>query len=373
MKRIKLSSTRTRKGHRIQTVILAWVLSIAALILVFGIGVKAFLLLGKNSLYKGVEKTGTSLGEIAWEEEEGEQDIFTEPVDEEEVWQEGWIRYQGDIYQFNDNIITFLVLGIDQNNGKGIDLNKKYSAGQSDAIFLVVANPDTKTIKVIAINRDTMTDIKIPDVGGTGSDYYLQAQLTTQYGFGDGGAGSCELSKEAVSKLFYDLPIHGYVSFNMLGISELNDALGGVEVTMAEDYTSINKKWKAGETILLKGKDAYDFVQHRDTKEFESARGRLGRQKQYLSNFANLAIAQVKGDITLPLTLYNKMKKYLVTDISVDEISYLASEVTGYTFDGNDIYTLEGITAEVDGFEQFYPNKQALRSLIIETFYKKVE
>lgn len=54
----------------------------------------------------------------------------------------------------------------------------------------------------------------------------ITAQIAIQHGYGDGKELSCELTRDAVSSLLYELPIHGYAAVNMAAIPELNDALG---------------------------------------------------------------------------------------------------------------------------------------------------
>ena len=34
----------------------------------------------------------------------------------EEGWQDGWIRYNGQIYAYNEDIMTFLVMGVDNDD-----------------------------------------------------------------------------------------------------------------------------------------------------------------------------------------------------------------------------------------------------------------
>ena len=106
---------------------------------------------------------------------------------------------------------------------------------------------------------------------------------------------------------------------------------------------------------------------------FESARNRLARQKQYLSVFAGTAMAKIKKDVTLPVSLYQAFKPYTVTDISVDEISWLASQLTSYKFDENAVYSMEGITVKGQKFEEFYPDEEALQELIIKVFYREID
>lgn len=294
------------------------------------------------------------------------------------TWKEGWIRYQGKIYEYNEDLMTFLVMGIDK-YGEVQESTKTADGGQADAIFLVVANPDEKKLSLIGINRDTMVDINAIDMYGDQTQATAYAQIAVQHGYGDGRELSCELMEQAVSNLFYELPIHGYVSVNMDAIPALNDAVGGVTLTAMEDvYTSGTARTKdnlvvgRGQDITLSGKEAYYYVRYRNKDEFESARLRLSRQKQYLECFLNQAKTETRKDLTLPVSVYQKLSKYMVTDITVDEISYLASEYVGYSLDKNGIYSLEGETKMGEISEEFYPDEDALVDLMVRIFYREV-
>lgn len=288
------------------------------------------------------------------------------------TWQEGWVRYDGDIYAYNEDILTFLVMGIDKKGEVSENVNLT-SGGQSDALFLLIVNPHNKTISIFAIDRNTMTDVVMVGIGDGGADIVTTAQLAIQHGFGDGEKESCELTRDAVSKLLFDLPIQGYISINYEAIPYINDAVGGIEVTIPEDAAGAKKEWHTGDTVLLQGQDAIKFVKWRDIAIYESARLRTQRQKTYLTSFVAQAIAATKKDITMPITLYNKVKGYTVTDISVDEMTYLATELLDYQFSGNQIYTMAGETVMGEKYEEFYPDMDALKKQMIDLFYEKVD
>ena len=74
----------------------------------------------------------------------------------------------------------------------------------------------------------------------------------------------------------------------------------------------------------------------------------------------NQAKAAVKQDMTLPLKLYTQVLPYMVTDISADEAVYLAGQALSYSFDENDIYTMEGHVEMGEVFEEFYQDDTAL-------------
>ena len=119
------------------------------------------------------------------------------------------MKYKDTVYAYNEDIMTFLFMGIDKNSD-AIEVAEGTDGGQADALFLAVMNPHDKTIKVIGINRNTMTDIDIYNEQGA----YVtttKAQIAVQHGFGNGVEKSCEYQQKAVANLFYNLPIHGWV------------------------------------------------------------------------------------------------------------------------------------------------------------------
>ena len=177
----------------------------------------------------------------------------TEPLSEEEAytWQEGWVKYHDTIYEYNEDIMTFLVMGIDKDSD-AVKVAEGTDGGQADALFLVVMNPQDKSIKIIGINRNTMTDIDLYDEEGA----YItttKAQIAVQHGFGDGMEESCEYQCRAVANLFYNLPIHGYAAVNMSAIPTINDAVGGIKVTVLEDMTAIDDNFVKYELVHLIG------------------------------------------------------------------------------------------------------------------------
>lgn len=369
MKHVRFTGTDVGRRHRsIGNTLLAVFLVIGVLIIAGYFGVKVFLNIGHNSL---LQKPATQAPVIV--DNDGDT-TSSEPQEvlPDTVWKEEWVSYDGKIYEYNDDMLTFLALGIDK-MGKVEKAKNKTDGGQADALFLVCANPDTKQINIIGVNRDTMVDVVMVGIGENGEDIIAPAEIAVQHGFGDGMEQSCELTVDAVSKLFYGLPIHGYLSFNKGGLVELSNALGGVKVTIPQDMTDVNSKWKKGAEVTLKGEDAAKFITTRDCTEFESARDRLNRQKLYLSAMGSTTFEKLKQDITLPVKLYQKFKPYIVTNLTVDEIAWMAAEFSGYQLNIDTIYSLEGETKMGEQFEEFYPDKDALKRLMFELFYHEVE
>lgn len=372
MERSLRAERSRRKRRRILQRIFAWLLVLVLVIAVAVAAVSLYISRGGRRLHDRTAGARPNLEQVETDTAEiGEQEAGYEPV-VDAVWEEGWIRYQGKVYAYNEDIVTFLVMGIDKME-EVEESRDGVSGGQSDALFLVILNPDDRSIRILAVNRDTMTDVVVYDPDKEEDSPVTTAQIASQHGFGDGRELSCELTQAAVSRLLYDLPISGYVSVNMAAIPELNDALGGVDVTSLEDMHKVIKGATEGAALHLEGMDAFWYVKYRDTTVFESARGRLARQKQYLTAFVNKAIAATKEDITLPLDLYGRLKQYMVTDVATDEVAYLASELIHYSFEQDAVYTLEGVTEMGEKHEEFYPDPQAMKDLMIRLFYREVE
>lgn len=298
----------------------------------------------------------------------GEESLTKE---EEEKWQEGWVKYQGEVYTYNEEILTFLIMGIDKENDVE-EVAEGTDGGQADALFLVVLNPKDKSIKVVGINRNTMTDIETYDGHG---EYVstVKSQLAIQHGFGNGMEESCEYQKKAVANLFYQLPIHGYAAVNMSAVATINDAVGGVEVTVPADVAGITEYFVEGSRLRLMGENAFWFVKYRDTDVFGSADMRLERQKTYINGFIEAAKQAVHNDLSVVIDLYQAVKPWMVTDISLDEAVYLAPVLKDYGFSAENFYMLQGETVMGEQYEEFYPDEDAMFEMILDIFYEKVQ
>ena len=235
-----------------------------------------------------------------------------------------------------------------------------------------------QSIKIIGINRNTMTDIDIYDDYGRYQTTAL-GQVALQHSFGDGMEESCEYQVKAVSNLFHQLPIHGYAAINMSAISTINDqgggvdVVGGVDVTVLEDLTKYDKKLKKGARVHLEGDTAFHYIKSRDIYISGSNNSRLERQRQYINSFINAARVKCRENSSAAVELFTAIGNKMVTNISADEISYLAPFLVSYQFDMDNIVTIDGETKKNGKFEEFYADENSLYEAIIEVFYEKVD
>ena len=294
------------------------------------------------------------------------------PEDNAQKWEDDWVRYDGNVYDYNEDITTFLIMGIDKSDEVVKEVKEGTDGGQADALFLLVLNPRKQAINIIGINRNSMTDIDVYDDYGRYQTTII-GQLCTQHGFGNGKEESCEYQVKAVSNMFYQLPIHGYAAINMSAIPIINDMVGGVDVTVLEDLTFENKELVEGEKVHLEGEAALAYVKGRDLKLFGSSDRRLERQRQYLNSFIKAAREMSQDNTNAAIEIFTEISDKMVTNISADEISYLAPYLTRFSFDATDFKMINGENKKVNGFEGFYVDEKDLYRTIIEVFYEKVD
>ncbi len=288
------------------------------------------------------------------------------------TWKDDWIIYHGDIYDYNEDVMTFLIMGIDKSDDEVKEVYGEVNGGPADALFLLVFNPHDKSTRIIGINRNTMADVDIYDEYGN----YVntrRAQIAVQHGFGDGLEQSCELQKLAVSKLFFSLPIHGYAAINMSAIPAINDAIGGVDVTPKSSFITGNCSFVQDQMVHLNGNMAFDYLHYRDVNQAGSADLRLQRQKEYLMAYISKAKSMAKKNPMLISDIYDTIKKQMVTDLTAQEVFFLSTTTLDYSFNNDNLYLLKGYTNIGDTFEEFYADNDELIKLMIEVFYEKVD
>jgi len=276
------------------------------------------------------------------------------------------VKYNGETYVFNENAENILFLGIDSTktvDGSSDDKN------QADVLIIAHIDKEANTVKLINIPRDTMTDVKQYNELG---DYvgHEERQIALSFAYHDGGEESCNDTVEAVSNLFYGLPIHGYYAFHMNCIVDINDAVGGVTVTVPEDLSMFDERLYKDAVVHLDGNMAMLFVQSRMELEDSSNDFRNERQKIYLKQFIPTAIEAVKHDLTLPIDLLDALSDYSVTDLSASEITYLISEVIEMDVDDN-IVNLQGESVVNNMFSEKHLDEKAFYELVLTYFYEK--
>lgn len=271
------------------------------------------------------------------------------------------IVVDGREYRLNTNIQTVLFMGIDK-NAKSDMGDRAGENGQSDSLNLLIVDRETKKAQILQISRDSMVDIDIYSASGE-KMISEPGQIALQYAYGDGEEESCRLTAGKVSELLYGVNVDSYLSLTMEGMVKAADAIGGVTMTVPEDYTWIDPAFSKGATLTMDGEMVEKYVRSRDTEVLDSNVQRMERQSQFMG--ALIEKLQNVKETSNYLSLYQQMEPYMVTNMTADEMKSLSE----YDIDTNTL-DVPGEVILKDGHAQFIVDNEALRKIILKTFYK---
>lgn len=296
-------------------------------------------------------------------------------------WQDDWLVYHEKIYEYKEDTMNFLLLGIDKKGKLDHDTDlSDWDAGQADAVFVVSLDPNEKKVSVIGIPRNSMAYVEMFDADGS-SLGYIYNQVCLQYGYAGGGELGLEATKRLVSELLYELPIHGVCAINFKAIEIVTEKIGGVEVTIKEDLSILGPEFVEGNQVVIKGDNTVDYLIYRDTSVIGSPTTRLSREKEFLEAMIHKSISCVKKNPAIVSDVYKAILPYMNTDVTLDKAVYLAMNSLDYKIDSDSFYQLQGEDKEVTGigefgeertFNDFYLDEDNLLETVVKVFYEEV-
>lgn len=301
---------------------------------------------------QGIVKTGTVTGEDELVSSSGQNTV----------------EYEGSTYTYNDHLSNYLFMGIDSTEEVS-NMESQMDAGQADSIFIISLDRAEETLQVLSIPRDTITEIEVFNPSGT-SLGMTDNHINLQYAYGDGKEESCELMKTAVSNLLYGLPIQGYYSMNISGISEVGKLVGDVEIVVPDDSLEEHDPYfKEGETVIINGDNAEEFLRYRDTGKSQSALVRQQRQKTYLKALIPKLQEKMQANSSFVGNLLDDIQPYTVTNIGNDVFVKLLNAAGNSTLETQ---TVPGEGIEGKYYDEYHVNHDELYRLILSMFYNKI-
>ena len=281
------------------------------------------------------------------------------------------ITWQGKTYRKNTYIKTILCMGVDRSDDM-IGTRDAGFAGQSDGIFLLAEDTARNQIKILMIPRDTMTEIMITDDNNEEIGEEVN-HLTLAYAYGDGGEKSCNYMKTAVTKLLCGLSIDRYMAVDTKVISTLNDAVGGVTVTIPTDgMEKSNPAFVKGSKVTLHGSDAEKFIRYRDITRDGSALFRMDQHQEYIEQFFQTVKHKSKEDSQIVPRMFDMIQDYMITDMQKAEYLKIALDILSNGNLDNDAFeTIPGIGVATDTYDEYYADKQQMIPILIEMFYRE--
>lgn len=282
------------------------------------------------------------------------------------------VEWDGKTYKRNSYTKAILVAGIDRSN-EMTEAKELGEAGQSDGLFLIAQDTARNELKILSIPRDTITEITITDnkgnVLGKQSDH-----LSLAFSYGDGMHQSGIYMTEAVSELLKGFEIEGYLAADMAVIKDLNDAVGGVTVTVPQfGMENADPEFVPGQQVTLMGDMAEAFVRYRDTNLDHSAIYRMNQQKEYITQYFKALKKKSTENSQIVTQLFDMMEGYMVTDMAKDEYMKIALDaLTSSGIDAESFYLIPGNAVTTEEYDEFHANMEETIPLILELFYRDV-
>lgn len=269
-----------------------------------------------------------------------------------------------------NNIQTYLFMGLDS-RGESESKEEYDGTGQCDVLQVIVLDRTNKTYTRLPINRDTMTDVKSLETDGT----YIgtsEVQIALAHSNGDGMEISCENTVDAVSNLLYGQQIDGYIALNMDSIEVLNHLVGGVTVTIEDDFSESDPTLIQGETVKLTDEQAMHFVHDRLNVADGTNENRMKRQAEFLSSLKLILVEKCLADNAFALDIYDGLENYMVTDVSRNGFIKLAAFLA--ESEEQDALRIDGESSIGElGFNEFRADEESLSEAVIQLFYDKLE
>lgn len=285
--------------------------------------------------------------------------------------------YKGKEYKQKRNVDTFLVMGLDEISTDIVyDEDAINNNQEADFLILFVFDNNKRTYSALHINRDAMAKMDIFGAKGDVVGSKVQ-QLALAHTYGDGKRESCKNTVKAVEGLLNnDVNIESYISVPMDSVAEINDIVGGVEVTVLQDLTYADAELYEGATVTLEGDQALTYVRTRYGLDNSSNEARMQRQKQYLEKLFDAINTKLEVDDEIVDTLMDSNTFKTIEANNINTIESVFRKLPEYEFCG--IYSLEGDyqTAQNDKGEinmEFYPYDDSVEESVINLLYNPSE
>lgn len=245
-----------------------------------------------------------------------------------------------------DDTYNILLCGVDE------------SHENADTIVLASFDTKAKTLRLLSIPRDTMSNEERPI-------QKINASYSVDY------EGNIEQTIREVEKVTA-LPIDRYAITTFEGFEEAIDAIGGVEMYVPMDleysdpYQDLEINLKEGDQVL-DGKHALQFVRFRSGYATGDI-GRIGAQQLFFAALADTFLN--KSIVTKVPSLAKVVSENMETDLTISEMIWFFKQAQGMSKDSIEMFILPGTPDYYDGLSYYIPSESGIIELINSKFMK---
>lgn len=264
------------------------------------------------------------------------------------------------------DLTNILLLGVDWTETEDA-VSGRY-AGQADFLYLITLDKKNRTILTLQLDRDTITDIRI---FGPFGDYtgIRTTQLCLSHAYGDTLEQNNENTVWAVERLLGGIPVDACVALDMGAIDALNEALGGVTVTLEEDFSRLDAQMTKGATVTLRGEQAELFVRGRMNVGDGKNASRMRRQRAFIQAATEKIAQGLNEDVEFADRLFDALSAHMTADVERGWLINKAYESRAYR--RSNTMTLAGDYAVgEDGFMEFHADEGSLSELLAANYFE---
>ena len=290
--------------------------------------------------------------------------------DPEKMLSEAAVSWNGKEYRRNTYMKAVLCMGVDRENTMtgGEEPGQR---GQADGIFLAAWDTARNGLKILMIPRDAMTYLSPVSWDGTVRDEEYD-HITLAFSYGDGYVKSCENMVREVEEMFKGLHVDHYMATDLSAVGILNEAVGGVTVTIPAGLSAADPRFQEGSRITLKGDQAEEFVRYRDTKEDHSALYRTLRSQEFITGFFDAAQKMAETDSQTVPRLFELTEEYMITDMAKDQYMGMAADIlASEDLTSDHFYVLPGRAVVTETYDEYHVDEDAMTELLLEFFYRE--
>lgn len=273
------------------------------------------------------------------------------------------VEYEGTTYRYREMDITnYLWIGVND-----AQITDEGSQENGLAVLLVLLSADKKnqTITPIIVDPDTIIAV-VDEENSSGGKRIRIGQANALPGEDMTGSDDTVL---ALSQLFYGVPIDHYIAVDIDGISILNDAIGGVPITMEDDLTELDPELVQGTTVSLNGQQARKVLCGQINQEDGAGTSRTELQKVYLDHLRAKLLEHTDGKLYL-LKELSKLDRYYVTDLEGSELLSVLRRYENYEWKESIDLPGEYHSGE-DGAQEFWVNESEMWEVLKDLWFKE--
>jgi LCP family protein required for cell wall assembly len=278
------------------------------------------------------------------------------------------VYIDGEKYLRRTDVETFLIMGLDRFGDTDED-----GRAQADFILLAVFDKQSKSYRLLQINRDTMTMVDRYNNSGQYVDSQ-EMQIALSYAYGElesmSSIKKCDNTVRAIEKLMRGVKVDHYLSITMDGMEKLIDQIGGVDLTVRDDLSSVDERLVKGESVHMDGALALKYVRARRGLNDASNIARMERQKDLMEALVAGLSSDGKKDTDF-VGILRKVEDHTTTKCDDVCLGMLENFFDTYTYLGVSALPGEAVKGEV--YMEFYVDDNGLEEILKNVFLEKSE